>query len=67
MHARAPDRAATRRAAPRRAHRDMRALVEARRQARHWLEISGWDRVLVYTDGALSALSVFTYILSTYQ
>ncbi len=45
----------------------MRALVQARRQARYWLEMSGWDRVLVYTDGALSSLSVFTYVLSTYK
>lgn len=45
----------------------MRTLSVLRRQARFWLEYSGWERRLVYADVVLSVLSVLIYILSTYQ
>lgn len=54
------------RSAPHRA-RDMHALVQLRRQARVWMDASGWARRLVYVDGGLSLMSVMIYILMTYK
>jgi hypothetical protein len=46
---------------------NMQAVLQMRRQLRYWLEISGWERSLVYVDASLSLLGVIIYILSTYR
>lgn len=53
-------------ARPARGLSQMQALFNARRQARYWLDSSGWGSVLVYADVVLSVLSVIVYIASTY-